>query len=203
MVKKQGSAASFDKDQTMQLIEKAALDLLAEQGILAGLNLREVADRARVNRGLVYHYFGTRRELLRSCLRRTFSDVTDRLHTPTTPLPPLGTLARDFFHDALTYKERWRTTSLLLLDDDQSLKVMPFNTHGQKRFAEAIADGRISSEADARECYALIWSAVYGYSILREAIARDLKLQPATMDKRMESLIEKLFATLDTPARDS
>ncbi len=199
MVKKQSSAAAFDKDQTMQLIEKAALTLLAEEGVLAGLNLREVADRARVNRGLVYHYFGTRRELLRSSLRRTFSDVTDRLHAPTTPLPPLGTLAREFFRDALNYKERWRTTALLLLDDDQNLKIMPFNAQGQKRFAEAIADGRLSSDADARECYALIWSVVYGYSILREAIARDLKLQPATMDKRMETLIETLFATFDAP----
>ena len=200
MVKKLPSAAAFDKDETMQLIEKAALTLLAEEGVLAGLNLREVADRARVNRGLVYHYFGTRRELLRSSLRRTFGDVTGRLHTPTASLPPLGSLAREFFRDALSYRERWRTTALLLLDDDQDLKIMPFNAAAQKRFAEAIADGRLSPDADARETYALIWSVVYGYSILRDAIARDLKLQPATMDKRMEALIERLFSTFDETA---
>ncbi|MFE5025744.1 TetR/AcrR family transcriptional regulator [Streptomyces sp. NPDC056656] len=37
--------------------------------MLGGSNLREVGG-AGVNRGLVYHYFGSRRDLLSSALRR-------------------------------------------------------------------------------------------------------------------------------------
>ena len=37
-----------------------AFGLIRRNGVLAGLNLREVADRAGVNRGNIYHYFGSR-----------------------------------------------------------------------------------------------------------------------------------------------
>src|SRR5690606_37889256 len=70
------SGATGDRAATEAVLEKAALELLDERGILAGLNLREVADRAGVNRGLVYHYFGGGRDLLRAALR---SDVAARL----------------------------------------------------------------------------------------------------------------------------
>ena len=45
--------------------DPASLDGIERDGVLAGLNLQEVADEAGVNRGLVYRYFGSRRELLR------------------------------------------------------------------------------------------------------------------------------------------
>ena len=57
-------------------MQRAALLLLERNGVLAGLNLRQVAEEAGVNRGLVYHYFGSRRDLLRAALR---SDVNERL----------------------------------------------------------------------------------------------------------------------------
>jgi len=37
-------------------------------GPLAGINLQEVADEAGVNRSLVYQYFGTREQLVRTAL---------------------------------------------------------------------------------------------------------------------------------------
>ncbi|MBP9053131.1 MAG: TetR family transcriptional regulator, partial [Ilumatobacteraceae bacterium] len=45
-----------DRDATERDLEDAALRLVDRDGVLAGLNLREVADAAGVNRGLVYHY---------------------------------------------------------------------------------------------------------------------------------------------------
>ena len=55
---------------TPGLLQASVLDLLAERGILAGVNLRQVAERAGVHRALVYHYFGSRRELLLAALRQ-------------------------------------------------------------------------------------------------------------------------------------
>ena len=51
----------------------AALDLLDERGVLAGLNLREVADRVGVTPANIYHLFGSRQGLLapRSTARPT------------------------------------------------------------------------------------------------------------------------------------
>src|SRR5262245_36628667 len=65
-----------DRAATEQALQKAALALLERNGVLAGLNLREVAEEAGVNRGLVYHYFGSRRALLRAALR---SDIHERI----------------------------------------------------------------------------------------------------------------------------
>src|SRR5690606_36581152 len=65
-----------DRAATEAALEQAALRLLERNGVLAGLNLREVADEAGVNRGLVYHYFGSRRDLLRAALG---ADVRERI----------------------------------------------------------------------------------------------------------------------------
>jgi len=60
-----------DRAATEEALQEAAIRLLDQHGVLAGLNLREVADKAGVNRGLVYHYFGSRAALLRRALRKT------------------------------------------------------------------------------------------------------------------------------------
>jgi AcrR family transcriptional regulator len=65
-----------DRVATEAALQKAALALVERNGVLAGLNLREVAEEAGVNRGLVYHYFGSRRDLLRAALR---ADAQQRL----------------------------------------------------------------------------------------------------------------------------
>ena len=57
------------RDTERRLID-AALDLIRSNGVLAGLNLREVAEAAGVNRGNIYHYFGSRRDLLRAAIAR-------------------------------------------------------------------------------------------------------------------------------------
>ena len=77
------SLADVD-DSSQALLEQAALDILREKGVLAGLNLREVAERAGVNRALVYHHFGSREGLLRSALRR---DLGARLNEISEGLP--------------------------------------------------------------------------------------------------------------------
>ena len=49
---------------TEQKLIDVALDLIRQRGVLAGLNLKEVAEAAGVNRGNIYHYFGSRQERL-------------------------------------------------------------------------------------------------------------------------------------------
>lgn len=74
----------MDSEITVQKLERAARELLERDGVLGGLNLREVADHDRVDRGLVCHYFGSRQDLLRSALRRNPSlSAPDRLRKHT------------------------------------------------------------------------------------------------------------------------
>lgn len=52
----------------------AVLRLLQRDGVLAGVTLREVAKEAGVNHGQIYHYFGTRRGLLRAAIARMLEE---------------------------------------------------------------------------------------------------------------------------------
>ncbi|MGA0862511.1 MAG: TetR family transcriptional regulator [Ilumatobacteraceae bacterium] len=56
-----------------QRLVEAAAEMLAEVGPRA-MSVRQVAERAGVNHGLVHHYFGGKDGLLRAAMRRLVSD---------------------------------------------------------------------------------------------------------------------------------
>lgn len=192
------SGATFDRDLTMRRMERAAQELLQEHGVLAGLNLREVADRAGVNRGLVYHYFGSRRALLRSSLRRTFEVTADRLAYPSEPKPVSKVLPRLWRAAATEYRERWRTALLLLLDRDD-IRVSGNWPRTKGVIDEARSMGLVSDDVDARTLFAIHWSLVYGYSAIRERVAHEQNLEPETVDARVEAMLERMYGALDGP----
>ncbi len=68
-----------NRAETERRLIDVALDLIRRNGVLAGLNLREVAEGAGVNRGNIYHYFGSRRELLRTAINRRFEAVAEQM----------------------------------------------------------------------------------------------------------------------------
>ena len=55
---------------TRERLMDAALDYIATRGVLGGLNLREIAEQVGVTPANIYHYFGSRRGLLRAALTR-------------------------------------------------------------------------------------------------------------------------------------
>lgn len=57
-----------DSEQTVERIVAAALALLAEDGDPTGLSLRAVAERAGVTKSTIGYYFGSKDELLETCL---------------------------------------------------------------------------------------------------------------------------------------
>jgi AcrR family transcriptional regulator len=193
------SGATFDKDLTMRRMERAALDLLAEHGILAGLNLREVAEKAGVNRGLVYHYFGSRRALLRSSLRRTFEVTADRLAYPRDPKPVSQVLPQLWRRAVTDYRRRWRIALLLILDRDE-IRVSGNWPATKDVIDEARSMGLVVDDVDARTLFAIHWSLVYGYSAIRDRVAHEQGLAPETVDARVEEMLARMYGALDGPA---
>jgi AcrR family transcriptional regulator len=63
----------------MDLEKSSRAALVCGSSTLTGLNLREVADDAGVNRGNIYHYFGSRRELLRAAIAQRFESMAKAL----------------------------------------------------------------------------------------------------------------------------
>ncbi len=106
-----------DREATEESLRAAAVALLRRGGVLAGLNLRQVADEARVNRGLVYQYFGSRRALLRSALfHRSRPNAEDAVDAAGLPLRER--LSR-LFWTSLRNPEPVRLATLLVLDGDR------------------------------------------------------------------------------------
>lgn len=58
----------------MDALIKAGGELFAEKG-LAAVSVRDVATKAKVNHGLVHHYFGSKEDLLRAVVVRLSEDL--------------------------------------------------------------------------------------------------------------------------------
>jgi AcrR family transcriptional regulator len=190
----EGAARGRDREATEESLRAAAVALLRRGGVLAGLNLRQVADEARVNRGLVYQYFGSRRALLRSALfHRSRPNAEDAVDAAGLPLRER--LAR-LFWTSLRNPEPVRLATLLVLDGDDRPRVLLNRGAGRADLAAEAGRGELPV-ADVEAVQAAIASTIYGYTLLREHLAREIGLPAEELDKRMADCVEAMFARRD------
>jgi len=195
---------SGDRSATEEALQRAAITLLDRNGVLSGINLREVADEAGVNRGLVYHYFGSRRDLLRAALR---SDVRERLRdfVPNLPLPGRRRYTR-FFRTMLGHRRAAVLAALLILDGDKNVRMIPDVAGTRARLARDAADGAIEPDVATDAFHVALASLVYGYTILRDRFAEELGTEADRLDEEVEGVVDRLLAGVEpaphgTPAR--
>ncbi|MFP3899898.1 MAG: TetR/AcrR family transcriptional regulator [Acidimicrobiia bacterium] len=188
-------ARSASRSATEAALQRSALELLERHGVLAGLNLREVAAAAGVNRGLVYHYFGSRRDLLRAALR---SDVRSRLRdfVPTLPLPTRARYTR-FFRTMLGHRRAAVLAALLILDGDKHVRMIPDVAGTRARLARDAAEGAVEAEVATDAFHAALASLVYGYMILRDRLAEELGTDVERLDDEVESVVDRLLAGVE------
>jgi AcrR family transcriptional regulator len=67
---------SRDADRTQQALLAAATGEFAEQGF-SGARMERVAERAGVNKRLIYYYFGSKDELFLAVLEATYAGIRD------------------------------------------------------------------------------------------------------------------------------
>jgi AcrR family transcriptional regulator len=183
-----------DRAATEAALQQAALALLERNGVLAGLNLREVADEAGVNRGLVYHYFGSRRDLLRAALR---SDVGERL-SDFEPGRGLAAPARyqRFFSTMLHHRQAAVLAALLILDGDRAVHMIPDPDGMRRRLRRDVAEGHLRADLDGDSLHVALASLVYGYMVLRDRFAEELGADAGQLDERIAELIDHLVRKL-------
>src|SRR5205823_3530853 len=159
----------MDRARTEQALEDAALALLEREGVLSGLNLQKVADEAGVNRGLVYHYFGSRRDLLRKALRRNAQAWGANIG-PFLELSPCDR-ARMFLRAMIQYPRTAKLVLLLAIDGDRTFRMVD---------ARATVDagdvphggGELPSDVDEGALFTILASFVFAYAVRRTAFAR-------------------------------
>jgi AcrR family transcriptional regulator len=193
-----GAPAVGDADRgrraTEALLEDTAVEMVLEHGVLAGLNLREVAKRAGLNRGLIYHYYGSREELLgRAFLRRLpeFVDVVNEAGTLS-----LRARVQQWLWGAIAHSTPIRLASICLLDGTVDVRVMPRRQATQQELARDVAGGHLDASVDPSAFNALVPAALYGYVIFREAFAAEMGLRVEELDERVGALLDRLMASL-------
>ena len=65
-----------DADRTQHAILRAAMDEFSDKG-LGGARIDAIAERAGVNKRLIYYYFGNKEALFLAVLERTYADIRE------------------------------------------------------------------------------------------------------------------------------
>jgi AcrR family transcriptional regulator len=187
-----------DREATKRDLLDAARRLLQRDGVLAGLNLREVADEAGVNRGLIYQYFGSRQELLRAAIAEIrWTGVADRYgEWRALSFPERRTY---IFDQALKSLEFIRLEALLALDGDagdESVGLFPGLERSRSDMAADQAAGTLDPDLDTTMVQMLAASTYLGYCVFREMMARDAGVTPDELDQRALRLFERMMEGL-------
>ncbi|MFT4116084.1 TetR/AcrR family transcriptional regulator [Bradyrhizobium sp.] len=173
-------------------VEEAALSMMEKEGVLAGLNLNEVAKHAGVTRGLVYHYFGSRRGLLRAAIRRRMSRERDSSRTPSDTMK-LGDRVAHAVQATIKNRDVLSLTTLLHLDGSTAPRLMPNAELTLLLLQRDQALGLVPKESDLPALHAAYAAATYGYGLFREVLARDLAIPIEELDGRVIEVLRRLF----------
>lgn len=183
---------------TEQALVRAARELLERDGVLAGLNLREVADRAGVNRALVYRYFGSRQELLRSALKESAATTFQELDEHD--LAPFVERWRGAFRTESTNPEAIELMTLLMLDGlTPEPNRMPRRERVTALLRRAVERDELADDVDLIALHALLVSAHHGYALFRRSFAEALGVPPNELDDRVETLLYDRMITAVEP----
>lgn len=181
---------------TVLRVQTAVLQLFEKQGVLAGINLNDVAKLAQVNRSLVYHHFGTRQGLLRSAIRQRMRDKQSLTQTPTQPME-LGERVVHALRSVLDSVDTLQLTTLLHLDGSTAPRLMPNAKTTLLLLERDRALGLVPEIDDLLALHAAYAAMVYGYAMYREIFARDLDIEITELDKKFEKILRELFHKKD------
>lgn len=186
-----------DRARTEADLLDAAFELLQRDGVFAGLNLQEVAERAGVNRGQIYQYFGDRRSLLRSAVAHRAREwaAGARRHWD---MPFAGRRGAMFRH-ALASPEVTMVEALLAIDGDTGYRALPEIDRTRAALDRDQRTGALPAGSDAIALHALMVAAYKGYVIFREALARDIGVPVEQLDARVAAAHDQVLAAVARP----
>jgi AcrR family transcriptional regulator len=189
------------REDTENELLDATLRLLDRDGVLAGITLRDVAKEAGVNHGQIYQYFGDRQTLLRAAINRlvTAAMPDPERHWDRPFAERRRTMWRRVLEDPDTARAS-RLEALLALDGDPQLTLFPAIDRTRAALERDRENGELAPDADGEVMHALTAATYLGYSIFREAIARDLDIDPGDLDRRAGRVYDQMLKGLSSDA---
>ncbi|CAM3047990.1 TetR/AcrR family transcriptional regulator [Prescottella defluvii] len=183
------------REETENELIDAVLRLLERDGVLAGITLREVAKEAGVNHGQIYHYFGTRRGLLRAAITRLLED--NRPDPAKHWDRPFSDRRRALWRMALRQSDFIKLEALLALDEDPDLRIFPAVEATRAALDRDKETGALPPDADGEVMHALTAATYLGYGVFRETMARELGIEVTELDTRATHVFELMLAGLE------
>ncbi len=183
--------------ETEQRLIDVALELIRNNGILAGLNLREVAEAAGVNRGNIYHYFGSRQELLRTGINRRFEAMIESFTAGLRRVPFVQQRLRTF--KLVEESDDSILRALLVADGDTSVDPMPYFEEGLSQTKQSVLDGEVHKDHDLEALQIAISGLTRGYSIFREPYAKRLNIPVEELDQRVKGIYRTWLEAMSNP----
>ncbi|MCP9291599.1 TetR/AcrR family transcriptional regulator [Gracilimonas sediminicola] len=166
-----------EKEQKKVLILESAEELILEKG-LDHLNMDEVAERAEVSKGSLYHYFKNKSDLvLGICNKATnmlSKQISDVLTRDLPGIEMVYTIGATFLNFVRSHPEFFRSMRFFdnLKDTDQlgeSEYIEMCQSNMDTSFTSMVRaiqigmqDGSINDSYDAKELAILLWSTSHG-----------------------------------------
>jgi len=174
----------------------AALEQLATKGVLAGLNLREVADGVGITPANIYYWFGSRQGLLRAALARE----AGKLEAPLAETSASGFVERRLrMFDAITAAAPLTLTALLALDRDPDYQPLPYLEATRAYYANLVDAGELPADLDIDAAHLVGLATSIGIAIYAEAAARQLGVDVAEVRSRTRAVFRQMLAALAGP----
>ena len=191
-------ASESEAPTTRERLMDAALDYIAENGVLGGLNLREIAERVGVTPANIYHYFGSRRGLLRAALNRE----SRRLAVPLEAMAGIPFEERRLrMFDQITSRPELRLGALLVLDDDPDYEPLPFIKRTSQQYQAQADAGALPDDLDVIAAHLITLATSIGVALYNDAAARQLGVDPDALLGRARAVLERMLAGLSAPRK--
>ena len=186
-----------NRAETERRLIDVALDLILHKGVLGGLNLREVADGAGVNRGNIYHYFGSRRELLRAAIARRFEAMAEAVTTDRRGLPFVERRLRAFWSTGTIHDSHLR--ALLVIDGDDTVDPMPRYEGMLSALRQDVIDGDVDRAHDLEALQVALSALLRGYRIFRKPYAKRIGTNVRDLDQRIAEITRTWLEAMAQP----
>jgi AcrR family transcriptional regulator len=183
------SSAPSTRDALMD----ATIELIEERGVLAGLNLSEVADRVGVTPANIYHLFGSRQGLLRAALTREADRVFPAL-AETVGSEFVEQRLRAF--DTIGERPRLGLTALLALDHDDDYEPLPFLDAVRAEVERQAAAGEIPDGLDIEAMHLVTLGVIISTAIYGTQAARQIGVPLDELRARVRSVFEQVLNAL-------
>ncbi len=201
-------AIGHEPADTKDQILKVAEELFAQRGF-AGARTHEIAERAGVNKALIYYYFESKEKLLREVLQKVLFELislsNEILAKPRSAAEVLEEFYRGFFYYCARHKNFSRLTTMDLGSEGGYLRTMfenffrPLFQRGVRFIDSAVERGELRT-VNARQLLITIYGMTISYFADEKQVALLFGvgegIDEALIEERLEANLELIFAVV-------